>query len=81
MHLSGLEALTIDKSLFRFVNVGERCNIAGSIQFKKLILAGKYQDAMAVARKQVRRRHSLRRMQCCSACQLLCVRKRATLAV
>jgi 5-methyltetrahydrofolate--homocysteine methyltransferase len=36
-----------------FVNVGERCNISGSIQFKKLILAVKFQDAMAVARKQV----------------------------
>ena len=30
------------------------CNIAGSAAFKKLIMAGKYQDAMAVARKQVR---------------------------
>jgi 5-methyltetrahydrofolate--homocysteine methyltransferase len=51
--LSGLEGLTVDKGVIRFLNVGERCNIAGSIQFKKLILAGKFQDAMAVARKQV----------------------------
>ena len=53
MMLSGLEPLTVTKALLRFVNIGERCNIAGSIQFKKLILAGKFQDAMAVARKQV----------------------------
>lgn len=53
MRLSGLEASVIDKSLTTFVNVGERCNIAGSIAFKKLILAGKYADAMAIARKQV----------------------------
>jgi 5-methyltetrahydrofolate--homocysteine methyltransferase len=53
LRLSGLEALTVDKAVIRFLNVGERCNIAGSIQFKKLILAGKFQDAMAVARKQV----------------------------
>ncbi|MDO8931349.1 MAG: homocysteine S-methyltransferase family protein [Rhodocyclaceae bacterium] len=52
MRLSGLEALAVDKSLVTFANVGERCNIAGSIQFKRLILAGKFQDAMAVARKQ-----------------------------
>jgi 5-methyltetrahydrofolate--homocysteine methyltransferase len=53
MRLSGLEALTVDKSLIRFLNVGERCNIAGSIAFKKLIMAGKFQDAIAIARKQV----------------------------
>ena len=49
----GLEDIIVDKSRVIFANVGERCNIAGSIQFKKLILAGKFQDAMAVARKQV----------------------------
>jgi 5-methyltetrahydrofolate--homocysteine methyltransferase len=53
MYLCGLEMLTVDKSISPFYNVGERCNIAGSAAFKKLILAGKYQDAMAVARKQV----------------------------
>jgi len=53
MMISGLEPLNITKDLYRFVNIGERCNIAGSIEFKKLILAGKFQDAMAVARKQV----------------------------
>jgi 5-methyltetrahydrofolate--homocysteine methyltransferase len=53
LRLSGLEAFSHDPALTRFVNVGERCNIAGSIQFKKLILAGNYLEAMAVARKQI----------------------------
>jgi 5-methyltetrahydrofolate--homocysteine methyltransferase len=53
LRLSGLEDFSHDPSLTRFVNVGERCNIAGSIQFKKLILAGNYMEAMAVARKQI----------------------------
>lgn len=53
MRLSGLEDLTVDRSLQRFVNVGERCNIAGSMRFKKLIKAGDYASAMQVARKQV----------------------------
>jgi 5-methyltetrahydrofolate--homocysteine methyltransferase len=53
MRLSGLEQLVLDRNLIRFANIGERCNIAGSVQFKRLILAGKYQDAMAVARRQV----------------------------
>jgi cobalamin-dependent methionine synthase I len=36
-----------------FLNVGERCNIAGSIhQFKKLMMARKY-AAMDIAKKQV----------------------------
>ena len=52
MRLSGLEALTISPDK-RFVNVGERCNIAGSLAFKKLILAGDYDKALAIARKQV----------------------------
>jgi 5-methyltetrahydrofolate--homocysteine methyltransferase len=51
--LSGLEDFCLDPAVIRFTNVGERCNIAGSIQFKKLILEGKYMDAMAVARKQI----------------------------
>ena len=53
MRLSGLEDFCLDPNVVRFVNVGERCNIAGSIQFKKLILAGNYMEAMAVARKQI----------------------------
>jgi 5-methyltetrahydrofolate--homocysteine methyltransferase len=53
LRLSGLEHISIDRSLYRFVNVGERCNLSGSIAFKRLIVAGKYMDAMAVARKQI----------------------------
>ena len=50
--LSGLEAYTIyEDSLF--VNVGERCNVTGSARFKKLILDGEYEEALAVARQQV----------------------------
>jgi len=36
-----------------FVNIGERCNISGSIAFKKLIKANKFDDAIAVAKDQV----------------------------
>ncbi len=37
----------------RFVNIGERCNVTGSARFKKLILSGDYDAAVAVARDQV----------------------------
>ena len=37
----------------RFVNIGERTNITGSAKFKKLILAGDYDAAVAVALEQV----------------------------
>ena len=37
-----------------FVNIGERCNISGSLAFKKLIKEGKFDDAIAVAKDQVR---------------------------
>lgn len=30
----------------KFVNVGERCNISGSLLFKKMIVQGKYEDAV-----------------------------------
>ena len=52
MRISGLEALTIDANL-GFANVGERCNIAGSIKYKKLILNGDYDKALEIARAQV----------------------------
>lgn len=52
LHLSGLERLDItDGSLF--VNVGERCNVAGSRKFLRLIREEKYDEALAIARKQV----------------------------
>jgi 5-methyltetrahydrofolate--homocysteine methyltransferase len=43
----------VDRSMTRFYNVGERCNLAGSLHFKKLIMNGEYGKAMAVARKQI----------------------------
>ncbi len=50
--LAGLEPFVITAQT-NFVNVGERTNVTGSIQFKKLILEGRYDDALAVARQQV----------------------------
>jgi len=50
--LSGLEALTFRPDT-NFVNVGERTNVAGSPKFAELILSGKYEEALAVARQQV----------------------------
>jgi 5-methyltetrahydrofolate--homocysteine methyltransferase len=50
--LSGLEALTIRPET-NFVNVGERTNVTGSPKFSKLILAGDFEAALAVAKQQV----------------------------
>ena len=50
--LSGLEALTIRPDS-NFVNIGERTNVTGSPKFSKLILAGDYEGALAVAKQQV----------------------------
>ncbi len=50
--LSGLEPLTLWPGRL-FVNVGERTNVTGSKQFADLIKAGKYADAVVVARQQV----------------------------
>jgi 5-methyltetrahydrofolate--homocysteine methyltransferase len=52
MRLSGLEPLTLTKDI-PFVNVGERTNVTGSAKFCKLITAGDYSGALAVARDQV----------------------------
>jgi 5-methyltetrahydrofolate--homocysteine methyltransferase len=52
MLLSGLEPLRIgEESLF--VNVGERTNVTGSKAFARMILEGRFEDALAVARQQV----------------------------
>ena len=52
LQLSGLEDLIInDASLF--VNIGERCNVAGSKMFLRLINEKKYEEALIIARKQV----------------------------
>ena len=50
--LSGLEPLVITP-LTNFVNIGERTNVTGSAQFKKLILEGRFDEAVVVARQQV----------------------------
>ncbi|HWW02294.1 MAG TPA: methionine synthase [Candidatus Acidoferrum sp.] len=50
--LSGLEPLTLRPDT-NFVNVGERTNVTGSPKFSKLILAGDYEAALAIARQQV----------------------------
>jgi 5-methyltetrahydrofolate--homocysteine methyltransferase len=50
--LSGMEALTIGPET-NFVNVGERTNVTGSRRFARLILDGKYEEALEVARQQV----------------------------
>lgn len=52
MRLSGLEPLNVTADL-NFVNVGERCNIAGSARFKRLIKANDFGTAVAVAQRQV----------------------------
>src|SRR5215472_2878381 len=52
LRLSGLEPLTITPE-FGFVVIGERTNITGSPKFSKLILAGDFDGALAVARQQV----------------------------
>ena len=50
--LSGMEPLVIRPDT-NFVNIGERTNVTGSPQFSKLILNGKLEEALAVARQQV----------------------------
>ena len=50
--LSGLEPLVITPDLL-FINVGERTNVTGSAQFKKLIKEERYEEAVDVARQQV----------------------------
>lgn len=52
LHLSGLERLSLIPEV-RFINVGERCNVAGSRKFLRLIKEKSYDEACAIARKQV----------------------------
>ena len=49
--LSGLELLAPLENTF--TNVGERCNVAGSRKFLRLIKEKKYNEALSIARKQV----------------------------
>jgi len=57
MWLSGLEDLKVEDVHnhlgLPFLNVGERCNISGSLRFKKLMMSGDYGTAMDIAKKQV----------------------------
>lgn len=48
--LSGLEPLTIADE---FLQIGERCNVAGSRRFLRLIKEGCYDEALNIARRQV----------------------------
>ena len=50
--LSGLELLEA-KAENNFINIGERCNVAGSRKFLRLIKEKKYEEALMIARKQV----------------------------
>ncbi len=52
LQLSGLEPFNVFEGA-NFVNVGERTNVTGSRKFAKLIVEGKYEDALSVARQQV----------------------------
>ncbi|WP_295008286.1 methionine synthase [uncultured Dechloromonas sp.] len=52
LRLSGLEAFNVDHNSL-YVNVGERTNVTGSKAFARMILEGRFDDALAVARQQV----------------------------
>jgi 5-methyltetrahydrofolate--homocysteine methyltransferase len=52
MRLSGLEPFTLTADI-PFVNIGERTNVTGSAKFRKLVTAGDFAGALAVARDQV----------------------------
>lgn len=52
LYLSGLELLAIKEDSL-FVNIGERCNVAGSKKFLRLINEKKYEEALSIARQQV----------------------------
>ena len=58
--LSGLELLSLPLTppqgrgkRLPFINVGERCNVAGSRKFLRLIKERQYDEAISIARKQV----------------------------
>src|SRR5450432_1113598 len=52
LRLSGLEPFELTPAI-PFVNVGERTNVTGSARFRKLVTAGDYPAALAVALEQV----------------------------
>ena len=50
--LSGLERLVVKREM-NFMNIGERCNVAGSRKFLRLINEKNYNEALSIARRQV----------------------------
>jgi 5-methyltetrahydrofolate--homocysteine methyltransferase len=50
--ISGLEPLSLTEET-NFINIGERCNVAGSKKFARLIREKKYEKALVIAREQV----------------------------
>lgn len=52
LRLSGLELLEVTPEK-NFINIGERCNVAGSRKFLRLIKEQKYEEALSIARQQV----------------------------
>lgn len=54
LRLSGLESLTVDDASL-FVNIGERTNVTGSRRFATLIREERFDEALTVARQQVKR--------------------------
>lgn len=52
MRLSGLEMLEVSREN-NFVSIGERCNVAGSRKFLRLIREGALDEALEIARRQV----------------------------
>jgi 5-methyltetrahydrofolate--homocysteine methyltransferase len=52
LRLSGMEAFTQTPES-NFLNIGERTNVAGSPKFKQLILEGRFEEALAIAKQQV----------------------------
>ena len=50
--ISGLELLEQSEEV-KFINVGERCNVAGSRKFLRLVNEKNYEEALGIARKQV----------------------------
>ncbi|XP_041353214.1 methionine synthase-like isoform X2 [Gigantopelta aegis] len=52
MLLSGLEP-TLIGPYTNFINIGERCNVAGSKKFSRLIKNGNYEEALSIAKAQV----------------------------
>ena len=58
MRLSGLEPFiyrpNLENPRSTFINIGERCNVAGSMMYKKAIVDGDYDKAHGIALKQAR---------------------------